>query len=72
MSLFRGLSGDHSRGFLKSVDFRNNDFGHETEHIIDAVLTLEREGSRGGVQKSPRFKQPKMNSMYRNTGRACV
>ncbi|CAE7375818.1 unnamed protein product, partial [Symbiodinium sp. CCMP2456] len=30
--------------FLKSLDFRNNEFGHETEHIIDAVLTLEREG----------------------------
>ncbi|CAJ1336866.1 unnamed protein product [Effrenium voratum] len=34
---------ERSRG-LKSLDFSNNDFGSETEHVVDAVLALERGG----------------------------
>ncbi|CAK9071901.1 unnamed protein product [Durusdinium trenchii] len=36
---------EHSSG-LTSVDFRQNDFGLEVEHLVDAVLSLEKRGLR--------------------------
>eukprot|EP00438_Fugacium_kawagutii_P003393 Skav225497 [mRNA] locus=scaffold1721:21725:25251:- [translate_table: standard] len=34
---------DHSSG-LRSLDLTNNDFGAESEHLVDAVLRLEQRG----------------------------